>query len=203
MNKKEIFETIYEKSVWVGCPTNNITRSGEGSTIDNTVEILKFLEERVKEFGIKKIVDMGCGDTNWIRHAIFFKISKYKGVDISEWVINENRKAHPRYKFFVDDVSIKYPKGVGKCDLIIMRDMLFHNSVEDVSSILENIKGKFKYLAVTNGVNEENTDDFDSSHWTPRNLNIDPFNLKKPLYSIKEDYFNRTFDLYDHENVYN
>jgi len=87
--------------------------------------------------------------------------------------------------------------------LIIIRDVIFHLTLEDVSTIFENIKGKFKYIVITNSKNEVNTNEFNKWRYSKRNILIEPFNRKHNyLYIINENVFKRDILLYEHDNFY-
>jgi cyclopropane fatty-acyl-phospholipid synthase-like methyltransferase len=46
--------------------------------------LLDLLEKFVKIFNVKTILDIGCGDFNWMKHFNFKLIDHYVGVDIVE-----------------------------------------------------------------------------------------------------------------------
>ena len=87
---KEIFNNIYEKKIW--CPHSNIPLSGTGSTLRNTKKIRTLLDTFIKKNRIASVLDLGCGDLNWISTTEFFNNPdiKYTGVDVADCVIDAN-----------------------------------------------------------------------------------------------------------------
>ena len=88
-------------------------------------------------------------------------------------------------------------------DLIVLRDVIFHLTLVDVNTIFENIKGKFKYIVITNCRNEVNSNEFNKWRYSKRNILIEPFNRNHNyLYIINENVFKRDILLYEHSNFY-
>lgn len=95
-------------------------------------------------------------------------------------------------------------KDFDNADIIIIRDVIFHLKNEEILSIFNNIKHKFKFLLITSCKNEINSDKFDEWHFSQKNINIEPFN-KSYTFQIKidEPVFNRSVYIYTHDNFYN
>ena len=58
----EEFNKIYEENLW-GDPES---RSGMGSTVASTETLRSEVESLLLKYNIKSILDLGCGDNNWI-----------------------------------------------------------------------------------------------------------------------------------------
>jgi hypothetical protein len=72
-------------------------------------------------------------------------------------------------------------------DLIFCRDCLVHFSYEHIQEALTNIKNSgSQYLLTTSFIKRRLNFDIDTGDWRPINLQIDPFNLGKPLEVILE-----------------
>ncbi len=120
--------------------------SGLGSHNDIEKEIrLSVLKELN---GINSILDVGCGDISLIKDILgIFPEAEYTGLDISEVIIDRNRKYNlPKCKF----EKLERPFFDYKADLVLCFDVLYHiTDEEDYIKTLESLKRAFKkYLAV-------------------------------------------------------
>lgn len=197
--RSEIFNNIYKNNVWSG---GIFPKSGPGSSIGSTKRISEIMDDFIEKKDCKKILDIGCGDLTWVRHTNFFNKLEYTGMDISNVIVDENKSTFPNKNILLGDIIEGYPEEIGDVDLIILRDILFHTLIGDIMKIFKNIQGRFKYLGVTSSNTNENNDNMDISYFSPRNLRIDPFNLPDPIESISEEWFNRSFNIYSHEQIY-
>lgn len=200
---KLIFENIYNKSLWNN-GNANVPLSGPGSSLKNTEEYSKQLTKFIYDNELKSVLDLGCGDLTWISKTTFFNDSsiKYIGIDVVESLISTHLSKFPEKQFLCKDIT-SY-KNFDKVDIIIIRDVIFHLKNEEILSIFDNIKNKFKYLIITNCKNQLNSDIFDKWHFSQKNINIEPFN-KSINFQIKfeEPIFNRDVFIYTHNNFYN
>ena len=200
---KSIFENIYKNQIWNNCdPT--IPLSGPGSSIENTNEYSKVLTTFIYDNECKIILDLGCGDLTWIHKTQFFNDNniKYIGVDIVESLITSHLTKFPEKQFLCKDIS-KY-NYFDNVDIIIIRDVIFHLKNDDILSIFDNIKNKFKFLIITSCNNNENTDNFNKWYFSEKNILIEPFNkLQNFIIKIEESIFNRNAFIYSHDCFYN
>lgn len=137
--------------------------SGPGSeTGDATASSLEFLKDVIPRFDIKSVVDVPCGDVNWQFHSWEMdSLEQYVGLDIVKSVIrlNSMRFAHHRNKMFVawDFVSCGIPRwhrrdgSVRAVDMVHMRDVLQHISVENGLRAIDNVcrSGATRYFVTT------------------------------------------------------
>jgi hypothetical protein len=197
-----IFENIYEKQLWNnGNP--NIPLSGPGSSIENTRTMSAILNTFIYNNNCKSVLDLGCGDLNWISKTPFFNDNdiKYTGVDVVENVINTHLKMYNTKTFLCKDI-ITF-NNFNNIDIIIIRDVIFHLKNEEILSIFNNIQHKFKFLLITSCLNNENNDTFDRWHFSKKNINIEPFNKKHNFkIVINEEKFNKKVYIYEHDNFY-
>lgn len=189
----KIFENIYVDNGFGGTEeTRAETRSGPGSTLEATENVRKFILDVVDRYDIKTVVDLPCGDFNWMKE-IAGKFDSYTGLDISKSCIIDNKKKYPEYTFKVfDAVTGRIPD----CDLLIVRDMLGHMPLEYSKMAFENIKAtNWKYMIGTNWlyINEngvidpvqqfkhtnDNIDEFGQCFLV--NLMMEPLNLGAPI----------------------
>ena len=119
---KEVFTNIYQNWGFGG----DESRSGPGSSLDETEKIRNQIRKLVHEKNIKTVVDIPCGDFNWMQHVDRTGIH-YIGSDIVEPLIESNKKKHPDVDFrHLDLTKSELPQ----VDLIIARDVFVHMCYE-------------------------------------------------------------------------
>ena len=201
-NYKETFTKIYEEGVWNN-KNPNTPLSGPGSALGNAKVFSETLDKFIIDNNITNVLDLGCGDLNWIQHAKFFndKNINYVGVDIVEFLINNHKNKFP-HKEFINDDLIKFRPS--ECvDIIILRDVIFHLKLKDIKIIFDNLKSKFKYLCITtHDLPAGNTNDFDKYHFVKRDLFKEPFNVGIPLLKVYEKQFDRYVCFFEHNQFY-
>lgn len=200
---KIIFENIYEKQLWNNCDPN-IPLSGPGSSFENTKDYSNMLTKFIYDNECKSVLDLGCGDLNWIPKTKFFNDNgiKYTGVDVVDRLIDSHLINFPEKHFLCKDITMY--NYFDKVDIIIIRDVIFHLKNNDILSIFNNIKNKFKFIIITSCNNTVNTDKFNQYHFADKNILIEPFNkLQNFLIKIEEPVFNRTAFIYSHDSFYN
>jgi SAM-dependent methyltransferase len=179
----EVFTDIYRNNHW----GSSESISGEGSMIEQTQTLIIELGKLFKEKRFSSILDIPCGDFNWMKKVDLENID-YIGADIVEDLIEKNKKKyHDRenIRFMVLNL-IKDP--LPKSDLIIVRDCLVHLSNKDVINAIKNIKSSgSKYLLTTTFTNLSLNSDILTGEWRPLNLLCAPFNLSNPLLVINEN----------------
>lgn len=195
MSRSIDFDKIYNNGLW-NDNIKTIPLSGPGSSLTNTLKYRELLDNITDELNIKSIVDVGCGDLTWMPYTNTFKMCKYTGIDIVKSLIESHSITHIDKSFLCMDAVVEdVPCG----DLVILRDILFHLSHEDVINLLNNIKGKFKYYMITSSNNTVNNDMFNKYHFHELNVRIHPFNLKSFKVMLTEPEFNRDILLFDHQ----
>jgi 2-polyprenyl-3-methyl-5-hydroxy-6-metoxy-1,4-benzoquinol methylase len=180
---EDIFTKIYTSNAWASTES----RSGPGSTLEQTKEIRERLPNIFKKLKIKTILDAPCGDFNWMKLIIGTDIS-YTGVDIVREVIDSNNQTYttmPNVKFL--NMNITKDK-LPKVDLILCRDCLVHFNNKEIIETIKNFKKSgSKYLLTTSFPNRtKNRQDMQTGLWQPLNLQAPPFKLRKPLITINE-----------------
>lgn len=204
-NNKQIFENIYTNSIWNN-KDSNVPLSGPGSSLDNTKACTEFLDEFIINNNCESVLDLGCGDLTWIPHTQFFNNIniKYTGIDIVENLIIHHSTKYSQKQFYCKDITkINEFDNIEKSSIIIIRDVIFHLTNDEINNIFNNIKNKFDYIAITSCKNNINTNNFDRWMFSEKNIHIEPFNkLHNYEKSIFEQKFNRNFYIYKHINFY-
>jgi 2-polyprenyl-3-methyl-5-hydroxy-6-metoxy-1,4-benzoquinol methylase len=188
-NLKKVFTEIYESNSW----TSSESRSGLGSELISTETIRKELPEVFKKFNIKSVLDIPCGDFNWMNN-VDLKEVHYIGADIVENMIEDNKNNFKDYEFKVLDIT---EDDLPEVDLIFARDILGHFDYENIEKTIKNIiRSGSKYLLTTSFTKWEYNVDIKNGDWRPINLMLKPF-LFKPIYLINENCFEADFQYND------
>ena len=186
---KKIFTEIYESNSW----TSSESRSGLGSELLSTETIRKELPEVFKKFNIKSVLDIPCGDFNWMSN-VDLKEVHYIGADIVENMIEDNKNNFKDYEFKVLDIT---EDDLPEVDLIFARDILGHFDYENIEKTIKNIiRSGSKYLLTTSFTKWEYNVEIKNGDWRPINLMLKPF-LFKPIYLINENCFEGDFQYND------
>jgi SAM-dependent methyltransferase len=175
---KDLFTEIYERQVWKG----GESVSGPGSSLEQTIELREQLPRLFREYGIKTVLDIPCGDLNWMQRTDLSDV-EYIGADVVEELVIKNNKKF-KMKFMCLDIT-KDP--LPQVDLILCRDCLVHFSYLDVVSAIGNIiQSRSTYLLTTTFPKRMKNVDIDTGHWHPYNLTRKPFNLPQPILLLNE-----------------
>lgn len=175
------FDNAYKKNSWGGSES----RSGTGSSLEQTRVVRKYLAELVDRRGIQTLVDVPCGDFFWMKEVPF--VGQYIGLDIVNKLIEDNRSRHqaPHRRFeVVDIVSAVPPAG----DLVVCRDLLVHLSYRDAKSALKNLSSSgSKWLLTTTFPGTKMNRDIRTGQWRPINLELPPFSFPPPVELVNEE----------------
>jgi SAM-dependent methyltransferase len=179
INYIDLFTEYYNTNEWQ-CQES---RSGPGSTIQQTRKLVSELPALFSTFKIKSILDLPCGDFNWMKTVAMDGIN-YTGADLVAELIADNKIKYPNVNFVQLDLLTDLLPTV---DLIVCRDCLVHFSNHAVRRALFNIcLSKSKYLLTTTFPNHTTSGDLRMGAWRPLNLQSEIFNLSEPLFVINE-----------------
>ena len=182
-DNSEAFATIFSENRWGDAES----ASGWGSTLSYTKVMRRPLERLLSDENILTFLDAPCGDFNWMQHVRLPAGTAYLGGDIVPDLIhrlNHRYGANEKYKFAVIDV-VKGP--IPPADLWLCRDVLFHLSNADATTVLRNFaNSEIRFILTT-------TYDFVKSNADARpggfryiNLMHPPFGLGKPRTKIPD-----------------
>jgi len=176
-----VFGKIYREKGWGG----EESVSGGGSSLLQTRAIRAALPSLLRELQCEVLVDVPCGDFNWMKEVCFD--GSYIGGDIVDDLVQENQRRYGNSnRRFVraDVIEGPLPRG----DLVLCRDCLVHLSHAKVRRALQTIKRSgAQYLLATTFRRVTRNVDIPTGAWRPLNLTLPPFNLPAPLRSIEED----------------
>ena len=88
---KELFTSYYKNNTWAGVES----LSGPGSDYEQTKFLVPELEIMLNDLNIKSMLDIPCGDFNWMKN-VDLSLINYHGADIVDNVIISNK---PLQKF--------------------------------------------------------------------------------------------------------
>lgn len=183
MNSPEkVFTHLVDSFGW--CPGHKgETPCGEGSYLDACAPIVQHLPEWFKTYGIKSVVDVGCGDFHWMR-GINFDGMEYDGFDVVKKFVDELQKTHDKtnVRFHHAD-ALEAP--LPKADLYICKDVLNHYPVELGLRLLSKMRDSAKYFAALTfpGYPRE-SGRIALGAWWFIDLAQPPFNLGEPIASV-------------------
>ena len=176
-NTSDVFLKIYRERSWPSAGSV----SGWGSELRSTGQIIRELPGFLRRFFVRTMLDVPCGDFNWMRHVDLDGID-YIGADVVSDLITTNQaaygSAHRRF-LHLNLLSDSLPD----CDLIFCRDCLFHFSHADVFRAFETFaKSRARYLLTTTFTcrTYPRNGNIETGQWTPINLEMAPYDLPAP-----------------------
>lgn len=177
----EVFETIYKENHW----QDKESISGTGSNEKSTVEVVRIVNQVLGERNIKTLLDIPCGDFNWMKKVKLSGID-YLGGEIIQSLIEQNSR-----KFSTASISFQklnlVTSPLPSVDLILIRDCLVHFSYADIHKAISNIKKSgSKYLLTTTFPDHKNYNII-TGDWRPINLELSPFDLPPSLAIYNEN----------------
>jgi hypothetical protein len=98
---QEIFENIYDKRMW----GNDGDGSGGGSTLERCKPLIRWLSHYIAHNSITSMVDIGCGDLQWVPSLIERSNIKYTGIDCVSRLIESHRKKYETMTFLHSDLT--------------------------------------------------------------------------------------------------
>ena len=131
----EIFAKVYRENRWL----DSESRSGRGSTIAFTASIREELSRFLQEAGARSMVDLPCGDFNWMRLVRFPDGMDYLGIDIVPELVEQNRERHgaEHVRFELGDVLVDT---LPRADVYFCRGLLIHFPNEATEQAIANIR---------------------------------------------------------------
>ncbi len=176
-----VFKAIAKENTW----DESESVSGPGSTVEQTSQLIQDLPRIFRKFNIHSILDLPCGDFNWMQRIDLSSIT-YTGADIVPEIIERNNNIFGQDQLIFKVMNL-IEDHLGKYDLLICRDCLVHFSIQDSILALDNIKeSQIKFLLTTTFTEQESNTDIQTGGWRPMNLMVPPFDFPEPLILINE-----------------
>lgn len=180
---ERIFTEYYERNQW----GDEESVSGSGSNLLETRTIQRDLPVLLRNYGIRSILDIPCGDFNWMREIDLGGI-RYFGADIVGRLIDANNSRYGgRNKSFLRRSILT--DGLPEADLAFVRDCLVHFSFADVFRALRNLSSSgSKFLLTTTFTGISRNRNIPTGDWRPLNLQKEPFSFPEPIAILREEH---------------
>ncbi len=178
-NIADRFSEIYEQNLW----SSDESGSGDGSEVLSTERMRAWLIDNLPKLGVEKFIDASCGDFNWMKYTLEDLKLNYLGLDIVKSVVDKNIKLHSNssIRFEVSDIC---KDKIPPCDLIMVRDCLFHLSYQDIDNFLKNLSHTdYRYLLTTSHITNQTfkNSDITTGDFRIINLFVPPFSFNERL----------------------
>lgn len=177
----ERFQRMYELKLW----GPHESRSGLGSSLASTTRLRSWLPEVLHTLGVRRLLDIPCGDFFWIQHVQLGDID-YIGADIVGPLVAELQDRHggAGRSFVTLDLSAG---PLPPADAVLCRDCLVHLSYTNITRSLQAIRASgARYLLTTTFPEHDENTDIRDGEWRPLNLARPPFSFPAPLESVTE-----------------
>ena len=174
---QQVFTDIYANKIW-GTNDEGLGWSGIGSSLQATIAYREFIENFLRDYSIKTVVDLGCGDWEFSRFINWANIN-YLGIDIVRQVVERNIE-----KYQTDTIHFMHADALGydmpSADLLICKEVLQHLSNKEIFAICSQFR-KYKYCLITNGIDYETLTsenrEISCGDYRPLDLTAPPFNI--------------------------
>ncbi len=177
----EVFSEIWSGNKWGG--TDSV--SGRGSDLEQTAVVRETLPRVFRDYGVKSMLDVPCGDFHWMRYVDLTGVD-YIGGDIVAELVERNAAQHRAENLRFRKLNLLEDE-LPKVDLIFCRDCLVHLSFEHVFAALARIcRSESGYLMTTTFVDRRKNADIATGNWRTLNLRMAPFELPEPVLVVNE-----------------
>jgi hypothetical protein len=176
------FTSIMKKNLWL----SQESVSGTGSTWRRTAQLRWRLRTLFADLGIRRLLDVPCGDLNWLIDIVD-ELELYIGADIVEELVVRHtlNNANRNMLFKLIDVT-RDP--LPEVDAILCRDCLVHLPFSMATKALARMGcSGAKHLMLTTFPGHDSNEDIRSpGPWRPLDLTKAPFCLPEPRILIQE-----------------
>jgi hypothetical protein len=177
----DVFDEIHRRNHW----GSSESLSGTGSDQRQTARIVAELPGLLRRHGVESMLDVPCGDFNWMSRVDLSGID-YTGGDIVTALVEANNERYAR-----DGVGFRrldlLSDPLPQVDLVFCRDCLVHFSLADVRRALANVAASgAKFLLTTTFPAHPRNRDIVTGLWRELDLQSPPFRLGEPVEIINE-----------------
>jgi SAM-dependent methyltransferase len=156
--------------------------SGPGSRLEENTEMIEFLECFIRVKKIKTILDIGCGDWQYMQ-AVDLQGCKYIGIDCVQSVVDADtaKFGNENVEFRCGDIlECEFPPA----DMVIIKDVVIHLTNAQIFKLWERVKG-YKHVIFVFDDKASNPaaykDEIETGDFRSLDLHAEPF--KFPLNS--------------------
>jgi len=187
-SREDAFAAIYEKRLW----GKGESASGPGSHKDNALGAIQAVSEVLKSTGARALLDVGCGDLNWLPLALAASSAAAEALEVDAIDITPAACDRPPagVSFRVHDIVSCVPSRA--YDVVLCRQCLNHMQAADARAALSNIRasGSHWLLATTyaQGDNVRLPGAEAGVAYRQFNLSAPPFDLGPPERLFDDEY---------------
>jgi hypothetical protein len=189
----EKFAFIYKKKLWLRVtPAMNADKSlsGQGSTLESTAVFREELQRFLSQMNMRRLLDIPCGDFNWMRFVEFPENFEYVGGDIVPSLVAWLNKTYGNPEsgslrvFQIFDIT---SDAFGMADAWLCKDCIQHLSNKDIVLALQNFcKSQVKYALISNHSAVTENVNIPTGAFRHVDLTLPPFNLPKPFMRLAD-----------------
>lgn len=179
--RREIFAGIWRDNSW-GCPQ---TRSGWGSTLEQTTLLRKQLAAALELLGVRILADAGCGDLNWMKELLP-GLRLYFGFDIVPELVAELQQRFDTASNCLFAAADIVTKTLPECDAIICRDCLTHLPLDGAMMALKRFVRSGSRVLIATTYDSGRNIRVRNGGWYEMDLRAAPFNFPAPQIAIPE-----------------
>jgi SAM-dependent methyltransferase len=183
------FARMYETNLW----SSSESKSGDGSSLAATAGVRAGLPALFRQLGVRRLLDVPCGDFNWMAHVdlVAAGVGAYVGGDLVPEIVAANRARHsaPDREFVQVDLTAGPLPFVGgePADAIFCRDCLVHLSFANIGRVIRVLRASgVRYLITTTFLEHAANTDVIDGDWRPLNLERAPFHFPRALAVLVE-----------------
>jgi hypothetical protein len=177
----EIFTETFRNRYW----RSKESVSGQGSELGHTALVRTALPGLLHDYGVRLLLDLPCGDFNWMQAVDLGEIRYIGGDIVADLVLQNHQKYGNANRSFLQIDLLCDPLPAADC--ILLRDCLVHFSLTHIAQALDNLKkSDIKYILTTTFPHIEHNEDIQTGYWRPINLEKAPFFFPKPLFLLQE-----------------
>lgn len=138
-DNKEFWNNRYETDPALG--------SGIGSRNENKEYKARIIKSLIDEFQSNSVLDVGCGDLEIVKNLPF---KEYTGIDISETIIEKNKKIKPVWSFLCGNfLDLKQNL---EADMVLCFDVLIHqHNYPDYVEFVKSLVNATKNIGIVSG----------------------------------------------------
>lgn len=126
---------------------------GPGSRPSNNKAYCNVLQDMIKDYEIKSVVDYGCGNLQTYKGNLDWKKLgvDYTGYDAHVGCVKQLKERYPQYKFDTIELQTLPPAN----EAIIIKDVLIHWFDPDIEWFFEEAVKRFKYIIYMHDTTEQ------------------------------------------------
>lgn len=146
--KAKDFTEVYRRGSW----QHDGVLSGAGSVAHGCAGLLACLEQLWEEDGMRSVLDLGCGDLEWVSRSGVVTQGKvsYLGVDAVAPLIAHHHRVFPWFRGVAEDLEAYAIRPGLSADLVILKDVLPHLCNGACETIIEACnRGCWRWLLIT------------------------------------------------------